>query len=326
MNGYETCLQIRKIPSLKEIPIIFLTALSEVENIVRGFDSGAQDYVAKPFNARELLARVQTHIELKNSRERLKQMNLWLEEKVKERTFELKNANEELEKANRELELLDEAKGDFLRIISHEINTPLNGIIGFTGILKEELQNEALYEMIEFLDISAKRLEKFANISLLITELKTKRKTIYRTEIDCDALLSKLTDLFAERINQKEINLVLKKDTQTIWGDIKLVERVFENLLDNAIKYSFQKGVIIVSVYEHENYVICDFEDNGSGFLSHIIEDPYKMFAYGKEHLDGEKGLSLVLNKLIMDAHDGKIIISNKTEGGAIVQLIFKKG
>ena len=332
MNGYETCIQIRKNPSLENIPVIFLTALSEVENIVRGFDSGAQDYVSKPFNSMELLARVQTHVELKDSREKLLQVNVWLEQKVNERTIELQqsnraldSANKQLKNANKELLLLDEAKADFLRIISHEINTPLNGIIGFTNILKEELKNVALYEMLDFLDLSAKRLEKFANISLLITELKTKRKKIYWEDIELETLFDELTGSMKKQLEQKEIKLVFNIQGQSILGDKKLVKRSFESLLENAIKYSPPKGVISILVREDDDFIVCEVLDEGIGFLAKILEEPFKMFAYGKEHVDEDKGLSLTLVELIMEAHKGKIEIDNRKEGGAIVSLSFRK-
>ncbi len=69
MDGFETCRQLKASPSMKDIPIIFLTAKTETEDIVKGFELGAIDYIAKPFNQFELFARVQTHLEIKFSRE-----------------------------------------------------------------------------------------------------------------------------------------------------------------------------------------------------------------------------------------------------------------
>ena len=136
MNGFETCRAMRRNGNLMDIPVLFLTALNEINDVVSGFDAGGQDYITKPFNSEELLSRVKTHIELKHAKDQLKLVNQWLEEKVQERTKELQQANSKLEAANRELQALDKAKSDFLNIISHEINTPLNGIVGFVDILK----------------------------------------------------------------------------------------------------------------------------------------------------------------------------------------------
>ena len=154
MNGFEACRAIRKNENLKEIPIIFLTALVDTESIVKGFDVGGQDYVTKPFNSKELLARVSTQLELKHNRDKLKQVNKWLEKKVVERT-------EELNIANGKLLQLDTAKTEFLNIISHEIRTPLNGIVGPLTILNEFQLPPDVTSMIEVLDESAKRLADF---------------------------------------------------------------------------------------------------------------------------------------------------------------------
>ena len=124
MNGFEVCSDIRRNERFDELPVIFLTASTEKEQIVEGFSSGGQDYVTKPFHTDELLARISTHLELREKRAELKQMNELLNEKVKERTRELEDSNQKLEKAYRELQQLDESKVVFLRLISHEINTP----------------------------------------------------------------------------------------------------------------------------------------------------------------------------------------------------------
>ena len=94
MNGYETCKAMRQNERLRETPVIFLTAHNEPEQIVAGFEAGAQDYVPKPFNSKELLSRIKTHLELKKSRDDLKAFNEQLEEMVKERTRELEETRE----------------------------------------------------------------------------------------------------------------------------------------------------------------------------------------------------------------------------------------
>ena len=98
--------------------------------------------------------------------------NQILELKVAERTAELKKSNEKLAIANEELIELDKVKMEFLNIISHEIRTPLNGIIGPIELIKNELKDSKLTKLIEILDSSVSRLEKFTLTALAITELK----------------------------------------------------------------------------------------------------------------------------------------------------------
>jgi two-component system sensor histidine kinase/response regulator len=89
ISGFDVCEQIRAKEDLNDLPIIFLTAKTDKESIIKGFNLGAQDYITKPFDTAELLARVRTHLELRYSREQLKNMNQILEDRVEERTLEL---------------------------------------------------------------------------------------------------------------------------------------------------------------------------------------------------------------------------------------------
>ncbi|MBF0277404.1 MAG: sigma-54-dependent Fis family transcriptional regulator [SAR324 cluster bacterium] len=97
MDGYETCRHLKESPQTRDIPVIFLTAKTETEDIVQGFELGAVDYVNKPFNSHELLARIRTHLELKQYREHLKQL-------VSERTAELQEAYDQIKKLQDRLE------------------------------------------------------------------------------------------------------------------------------------------------------------------------------------------------------------------------------
>lgn len=323
IDGFETCTRIRANKQFDDIPIIFLTALNDSESIIKGFEVGGQDYIIKPFNNQELLARVQTHIELKYNKELLRNANLKLEKQVEERTQQLVKTNQELKKANEELLMLDDTKADFLKLISHEINTPLNGIIGFTGILKEELVDHEFYKMLEYLDISAKRLEKFAQVSLLVTELRTKEKSLVYNEIEVGTFLEDVISLFSKTINEKKIRVVLDKEESKIFAEARLVKSCIERLLHNAVRYSSSGGIVTISVKNCTDFSCIEFKDSGAGFPDKILKNPFKLFSIGKEHNDEDKGISLALIKMIMDAHKGEIDIENRKEGGASALLKF---
>jgi two-component system sensor histidine kinase/response regulator len=325
MNGFETCKAMRKEDKLKEIPVIFLTALVEPDDIINGFEAGGQDYVTKPFNSKELLSRVKTHLELKHAKDQLKRVNQWLEEKVEERTKELQEANSKLEAANRELETLDKAKTDFLSIISHEINTPLNGIIGFIDILKDELTNSELYEMLRYLEISARRLEHFSMVSLRITELRTKNRLVKKEDIRLDHLIETTKENLAEQIEAKGINLCIEGEVNNsnIFGEKELIKFCFASILKNAINYSAKGDVITIRINSDREQTVCSFIDQGNGFSPNALNNLYQLFAPGEHHVEGNKGLDLALVKFIMDAHKGEIKVSNNAAQGAAVTLTF---
>src|SRR5262245_19131916 len=108
MDGLEVCRRLKTDPATQRIPIIFLTASNEMEHLVTGFGAGAVDYVTKPFNGPELLARVKTHLELKLARERLRQMN--------------------------------DEKNEFMEIAAHDLRNPLSEISGFAEMIIEDAQ------------------------------------------------------------------------------------------------------------------------------------------------------------------------------------------
>jgi signal transduction histidine kinase len=108
MDGFEACEKIKKMEGRAHIPVIFITAKADTDSISRGFALGAIDYIAKPFNAIELHAKVKTQIELKKNRDLLKSFNLELELKVQERTLSLKESNEKLKALNLRLAEVEE--------------------------------------------------------------------------------------------------------------------------------------------------------------------------------------------------------------------------
>ncbi|PKQ63787.1 hypothetical protein BZG02_07100 [Labilibaculum filiforme] len=325
MNGLEACVAMRKNEILKEIPVIFLTALNDTKDVIAGFEAGGQDYVTKPFSSNEILSRVKTHVELKRSKDQLKKVNQWLEEKVEERTQALQESHLKLEKAYQELKVLDQSKSDFLAMISHQINTPLNGILGFIDILKNELTDPHMQEMFSYLEVSANRLDSFAKVSLKITELKTKQLALDKREVNIDNLLKSSTEHLIEKLNTKNINIHFEESTNNkfINGDIGLLEFSVESILDNAIKYSPNGSTIQVKIDTDQKQTRISFIDQGIGFDSETIKNLFALFSQGPEYSDQNKGLDLALVRLIMDAHHGEIEATNNKDKGANVSLIF---
>jgi DNA-binding response OmpR family regulator len=137
LDGFETCKRLKADAATRDIPVIFLTAKVETEDIVHGFELGAVDYVTKPFNATELLARVHTHLEVQRLRRELQSYNEQLEQKVDERTAEVRAAHAQLQQQVKELEgrdrlssaqmsvgSTDEASEEILSVVSEVLEVP----------------------------------------------------------------------------------------------------------------------------------------------------------------------------------------------------------
>lgn len=325
MNGIETCKAMHLNKLLREIPVIFLTAMNEPDNILAGFDAGGQDYVTKPFNAKELLSRVKTHLDLKRSKDQLKIVNQWLEIKVKERTQELQQSNRELEIANNELILLDKVKTDFLERLSHEIRAPLAGIMGFITVLKNEINPTELFELLKYLDVSAARLERFTTISLLITELRTKTSSLVMESVLAGELLAAVLQRQDDQIQLRNMSVIVdgNPDTITIYGQRNLLEICFENLLDNALKYSPNGSNLTIGTESRVGQSIITFTDQGRSFTPETMTKIYQLLSRNDHQFEENEALDISLVNLIMDAHHGKMEVSNNDDAGSTIQLIF---
>jgi len=325
MDGYEVCNRIKKITGKKDIPIIFLTAKNDPESIAKGFKAGGVDYLTKPFSFEELLARVQTHIDLKYSHDQLKELNQNLEIKVEERTHELKEAYERLEEAKKSLESLDHAKTEFLHLLSHEIRTPLNGIINPVLMLKENPNPETLANLIEMLDISVKRLEKFSLTALQIMRIRTQKEdALMKEPFYLQEIISSCLYGFKKRMEEKKVTIEFKSEGAfEICGDVEFLKICFNNILENAIHYTPTSTNILITLCETDNTIQCKIIDKGIGFSQKAMDTLFKPFSLGQSHVNINVGLGLHLTKLIMDAHGGDLKISNSNDGGAQVELTF---
>lgn len=332
MNGFEVCSEIRSNKDYNNIPIIFLTAEIGKENVLKGFEIGAQDFITKPFDSRELLARVRTHLEIKYSREQLQILNQQLEEKVQERTVRLRQAHEELKETHQELKetheklmKLDQAKTEFLRLISHEIRTPLNGIVGPVQLIKDRVDLKDFGTLLEILDISVKRLERLSYNALIITRLRTRMDKIHKTKLPLKKLVQEGLEELSGSLSEKKIKIKFSEMHEDLYveGEYELLKTCLVNILDNSVTFSPVGGVIRINMLSRGSKILCEISDNGQGFAEEVLTSPFVLFAPLKSGTDNKLGLGLYMSKLIMDAHSGTIEVGNTKKGGAEVRLSF---
>jgi len=307
MSGFEVFTKIRSNPRLNNVPIIFLSADRDKDSIFKGFELGAQDYVTKPFDSRELLMRVKTHLLLKKSQKDLENLNLSLEEKVIERTCQLKEA---LIKA----EASDKLKTAFMNNISHEIRTPLNGILGFAKlVVKPDVTDEKKKYYLDILENSSKRLlntiTHYMDISLLVTgNQKVKNQAFYPS-----GLLHNIKEKFQHQCVNKGLALTLELPSltemfQTI-SDPALIYKIVDHLMDNALKFT-NKGEISCGYTLNEDKVEFFVKDTGIGISPEVQNQMFDHFTQG-DTFDTRKyegcGLGLSIAKGLVELLKGEI-------------------
>ncbi len=322
MDGFELCRQLRSNKQHEHVPIIFLTAKTDSDSIIKGFSIGANDYVTKPFNSAELIARVETHLELYDKTLQLNEFNKELENKVIERTKQLALANQQLKR-------LEKAKSEFLALMSHELRNPLNGVIGLTGLLqKTELSNEQ-QEYIGSLIEAASRLSTFSELALLITSLRSLNQ-----EPDLYPTLIKYTiEVAIDNVshNLKKQQLSIQKNFETpemqLLVDAHLMLRCLEMVIENAIYHSPKGGIVTISLLQETELLDCICISNqGKGFDEEVLQLFNDNKVGGQLLSNDGAGLLLAAIQLIMEVHNGFLQLFNNPEGeGATVKLLFRK-
>lgn len=322
MDGFELCEKIKQCENLSDVPIIFISARTDHESILKGFTIGGVDYITKPFNSHELLARVKTHIELRKQKLLLSRINSDLEDIVMQRTVELRNANKQLMS-------LDQAKNNFLQLISHELRTPLNNITLMIDVLKMKLVEDKYSNYIYRIEDSVRKLIDFAELALLITTLSTSLKDLSWSKIYVKDLFKNVLENFQNEISSKKISIINNVNSSEFQfeGEYSLIEKCIEILISNAIKFSLNEGRIYLNATSESDKIIITIKDEGKGFDVTILENIFSAFTVSEiNHHQQGFGLSLKLVNLIVNAHQGQIVVKNNVDvKGASVQLIFKE-
>lgn len=331
IDGYEVCKNLKSEPLTSEIPIIFLTARVQKDDIIKGFELGAVDYIIKPFNFNELISRVKTHLELKTKSEELKLLNQKLESVIEERTHELKQAyndlklaNQNLLAANEKLARLDKAKTEFVLHINHELRTPLNGIQGYVDLLSESLTTEPTATYIQSIQLLTNRLIKVSELSLLFTELKTRENQIEINDVDLIGIFNNAIN--CEEITKKNILIEIENPHSEliIQAEPKLLHTCLSIVIDNAIKYSPPNGIIEVAIKRNASKVEFILSDKGPGFSEKALEQLFSFFSADNltQHSYGF-GIGLATAKIILDLFGGEISVANREPHGAIIKMTF---
>jgi len=323
MDGYEVCEKLRANEKTKDVPVIFLTAKTQKDDIVKGFEVGGQDYITKPFDARELMERVKTQLELKTQREILKNMNVILEEKVQKRTAQLNDSNLKLESANNKLLVLDDAKNKFLNLISHEIRTPLNGIVGSAYFLNDIIEDPELKEFVGMLMESVNRLDKFSQTALSITQMQTIGKEIEKTHINLNSIIKQVIEEKQADAENKQIEIQSSLTAENfIIGIEEYITKTIDELIVNAIKFSNENSIVEIYTHIQDGELKLSISDTGEVIPFEKIEEIVKPFGLANDHYDKHIGLGLSYVQSALDIHDATMEIVSSVEK-TTVTLVF---
>ncbi len=312
MDGFEVCKILKS--NFPDLPVIFITAKSEIDELVYGFEIGAVDYITKPFNASELLVRLKTHLSLKQSKDLLVQQKNELELLTKK----LQNANQE--------------KIEFLQIASHDLKNPLSSIMGYAELIqrfhKQFTEEKIEGFAIQIIDV-VKRMNELINKLLDIEKIEM-GKILLNIELLDACVLSE--NVFKEYIDKAKIkNIKLKKRFKVEKAFIKVDKiaffQIIDNLLSNAIKYTNPNKSVSLMVNVIENKVIISVIDEGPGFTD---DDKLKMFQkFSKLSAkptgnETSAGIGLAIAKKLIDKMNAQLFLKTELGKGSTFEVIFE--
>lgn len=282
MDGYELCQKIRNDKRLRTIKIILVSGKIGLDSRLKGYDYGADDYLTKPFEAEELLAKIQVFLRLKHYEE------------------------------------VDSLKSSFLNLISHETKTPISQILGYAELLLDTDLTDEQSDWVQVIIKAANMLHDNSNKTLLLSQLKKGIELKKEQQVPAELIQSTINTPFAAS-EQKGVSFDIQVDeTSSISIDSGLFKQALQYVLDNAIKFSPEQGVVTIVGEQLEDHLEIRISDQGPGISVTPIDDIFSEFGEDDilHHQEGLK-ISLAIARSITEAHGGSLSAYNNADAGA---------
>ncbi len=297
MDGFEVCEVLKSQPHTREIPVIFMTALSDTVDKLKGFTLGAVDYITKPFQQEEVLARIHTHLQIRKLQGQLKTHLV------------------ELEKRNVEL-------NTFSRTVAHDLKNPLTGVIGFADLLMlDKTLDEKTKKYVEFISKSGHNMVEIIDALLLLAagSRKDNQADVEFHPLDMSNIVSQvIQNRLLHMVNEFKGDIILPKSWPTAKGYGPWVEEIWANYLSNALKYGGKPPTLKLGADELPNDMIKFWvQDNGKGLTDEQQAQLFVPFSrlHAKE-AEGH-GLGLAIVQQIAEKLQGEVGIHSEVDQGS---------
>ncbi len=328
-NGLQLCQQLRQQQEFQRVPILFISALTDREVKIQGFRAGADDYIPKPFDELELVARIERHLELAQSRQALSE-GLFSMIRILEAVLQLQQIFlqlvQQLSKARAEAEQANQAKSIFLASMSHELRTPLNAILGFAQILRQDPNlSPKQREYVETMYRSGNHLLQMINDILDLSKIEAGKIQLLPVDIELAQFVEDLRGMFHLRCQEKGLWLKFEVDPQLpqyIVADAQKLRQVLINLIGNAVKFTAQGGITVrvrqVTDSEGEPRIRWEVEDTGRGIPKEQLEKIMEPFHQVEAMVSEGTGLGLTISRALVALMGGQLQVRSQVGEGSV--------
>lgn len=303
INGFETCRRLKANPATKNIPVIFMTALSGRKTKLKGFEAGGVDYIAKPFYYEEVIARVNAHLSLRNLQHQLQQQN-------------------------HQLQILNENKDRFLSIIANDLKKPFSSIFVAAEQTKQQLNQHAYADAkqtVEHLQTAIENYNELLSNLLLWAKMQQNLIDFAPQPVDLTQIIAKHVALLTPYALEKQIAVHNHLPPRLpIQADPNMLDTIVRNVLSNAIKFTKPGGSVEITATSDDHFITFSVADTGIGIPSEKlpalfeIETPYRQLGTAEEK---GTGLGLILSKEFIEKHGGIIMAESDVGVGSTFHI-----
>lgn len=300
MDGFEVCCRLRRETATAHLPVVMVTALHETEDRIRAIEAGADDFLSKPVDSFEVVARVRSLVRAKRDRDAL-------------------------EKAYRDLKHAEQMRDSLGEMLVHDLRTPLTTILASLDMIRSQQAGPLTDLQLQVVDMSmrgGKHLLYLINELLDIGKLESGEMRLQESEVKLSHIFQEIMPLISTQAQSAtvEIHVDLDGNLPSVWADDDLLQRVFVNLLANAVKFSRRGSEVSVKAHTADGEVQVCVRDQGEGIRPEDQGRIFEKFGQVESRKKGRRlstGLGLTFCKLAVEAHGGRIWVESVPGDGS---------
>jgi two-component system sensor histidine kinase/response regulator len=353
ISGYDVCRRIKLELGKTDLPVVLLTGLSDPLDIVRGLESGADNYITKPYEPEHLVSRVNRVLANREIRRRTRSdggveiqfmgetfvitaekeqiLDLLIssyEELVRTNQV-LESRTTEAEQARKEAEAASKAKSEFLAMMSHELRTPLNAIGGYAQLIEDGVNGPITPEQRKSLTrirANQEHLLTLINDVLNLARMEAGRVTVQATDVPVDATLAGAVELIRPQLEAKKLRYEYQGGDQgvTVFADRERLLQIILNLLTNATKFTDEGGRITLGWRRENGTVYIEVKDSGIGIPADRLESIFEPFVQVEQRRAASRegvGLGLAISRELARAMNGELVAESTVGEGSVFTL-----